>query len=99
MSRSQGGPSVEREQTRLSIILPMLNEAENIPPVLGDVFRTLDAMGESYEVIAVDDAAPTGPSRPCNRSPTRGSRCFAFAGDSGRRPRCRQGSSMHRVRS
>jgi len=41
----------------VSVILPVFNEAENLKELLPAVFRSLDALGLSYEVIVVDDGS------------------------------------------
>ncbi len=47
---SSGGPD-------LSVILPVYNEAENLPVLLEEISATLRAGGYCFEVIAVDDAS------------------------------------------
>ena len=41
----------------VSVILPVFNEAENLKELLPALFRSLDALGLSYEVIVVDDGS------------------------------------------
>jgi glycosyltransferase involved in cell wall biosynthesis len=41
----------------VSVILPVFNEADNLKELLPALFRSLDALGLSYEVIAVDDGS------------------------------------------
>ena len=45
---------------RVSIVAPVYNEAPNIGPLLAQLEEALDAMGESYEVVAVDDGSEDG---------------------------------------
>ncbi|MBI4537275.1 MAG: glycosyltransferase family 2 protein [candidate division NC10 bacterium] len=44
----------------LSLVVPVYNEAENIPLLAGEIRRALDPQGISYEVIAVDDGSTDG---------------------------------------
>jgi dolichol-phosphate mannosyltransferase len=44
----------------LSVILPVYNEAENIPLLLEELFPVLDQLSTSFEVIAVDDGSRDG---------------------------------------
>jgi glycosyltransferase involved in cell wall biosynthesis len=41
----------------VSVILPVFNEADNLKELLPALFRSLDALGLSYEVIVVDDGS------------------------------------------
>ncbi|MCX7113002.1 MAG: glycosyltransferase family 2 protein [Proteobacteria bacterium] len=40
----------------LSVVVPVRNEAENLAPLLDEIVRTLDGLGE-YEIIYVDDGS------------------------------------------
>jgi glycosyltransferase involved in cell wall biosynthesis len=44
----------------LSIVLPIYNEAENIPHLYAELLSTLEATGHSFEIIAVDDGSGDG---------------------------------------
>lgn len=44
---------------RFSLIIPTLNEAGNIDPLLSNLF-SLDALGDQFEVIIVDDGSTDG---------------------------------------
>jgi dolichol-phosphate mannosyltransferase len=44
----------------LSIILPTLNERENIVPMVESLLQVMDRLGEGLEVIVVDDNSPDG---------------------------------------
>jgi glycosyltransferase involved in cell wall biosynthesis len=41
----------------LSIVVPIYNEAESIPPLYARLTEALEALGRSYEIIAVDDGS------------------------------------------
>ncbi len=41
----------------LSIVIPVYNEADNIQPLYEELGAALDAMGQPYEVIVVDDGS------------------------------------------
>jgi len=42
---------------RLSIIIPLFNEAENVTPLIKNLTSTLDDLGEQYEVILINDGS------------------------------------------
>ncbi len=42
---------------RYSIVIPFLNEQENIPPLYMKLTEVMDALGEPYEIIFVDDGS------------------------------------------
>lgn len=52
--------SVERQRPDISVILPVYNEVENLRPLLDELTGVLDALGRSYEIIAVDDGSTDG---------------------------------------
>lgn len=41
----------------LSVIIPILNEEQNIKPLYSQLKSTLDALGRSYEIIFIDDGS------------------------------------------
>jgi glycosyltransferase involved in cell wall biosynthesis len=41
----------------ISIVIPVYNEAESLPPLHAELDTTLKALGKSYEIIAVDDGS------------------------------------------
>jgi dolichol-phosphate mannosyltransferase len=47
-------------QPKLALIIPTLNEAENLPPLLRDVRAVLDPLGIEYEILVVDDDSCDG---------------------------------------
>lgn len=44
----------------ISVILPLYNEAQNVPSVLGELFAELEKLSAPFEVIAVDDGSTDG---------------------------------------
>jgi dolichol-phosphate mannosyltransferase len=44
----------------LSVVLPVFDEAENLPILLGEIATSLDPTGWSYEIVAVDDGSRDG---------------------------------------
>jgi glycosyltransferase involved in cell wall biosynthesis len=46
-----------RARIELSVVTPARNEAENLPMLVGEIARALDADGVRYEIIVVDDAS------------------------------------------
>jgi len=53
-------PSVQ-----LSVVIPVYNEALNLPVLFARLYPVLDALGRSYEVIFTNDGAVTAPT-PCS---------------------------------
>ena len=49
--------SATRPSPQLSVVLPVFNEAQNIPLVIGELRTVLKQLGMTYEIIAVDDAS------------------------------------------
>ena len=45
---------------QISVILPVFNEEGNVGPLLEEITTTLRSRGDSFEVIAVDDASTDG---------------------------------------
>ena len=41
----------------ISVVVPMYNEADNLPGVLLRVVEALEPLGRSFEVVAVDDGS------------------------------------------
>ena len=41
----------------LSVIIPIYNEVENIPPLHEELRDVLDQMGRHYEIVYVDDGS------------------------------------------
>lgn len=46
--------------TRLSVLLPAYNEAENLAELVPRTAAVLDGLGESYEIVVVDDGSTDG---------------------------------------
>ncbi len=51
-----GGPVV-------SVVIPVMNEAENVGPLLAEITDAFDGQRQSYEVIFVDDCSTDGTDR------------------------------------
>src|SRR3989449_9775449 len=49
-----------RDATPISVILPVLNEQDNLEPLHDRLTEALDPMGRDYEVIYVDDGSTDG---------------------------------------
>ncbi|WP_431856262.1 glycosyltransferase family 2 protein [Azospirillum sp.] len=49
-------PAADREPVRLSVVIPVLNESENVLPLLDEIERALAPLG-SFEAIFVDDGS------------------------------------------
>jgi len=45
---------------RLSIVIPVYNERESLPPLLDELARVLSALGEPAEVLLIDDRSDDG---------------------------------------
>lgn len=44
----------------VSLVIPVYNERENLPPLLAEIAGALGGAGRSYEVVAVDDGSTDG---------------------------------------
>lgn len=49
--------------TRLSVVVPCCNEEASVARFAGELYPALDALGVSYEVVAVDDGSTDGTRR------------------------------------
>ncbi|MBE2271324.1 MAG: glycosyltransferase family 2 protein [Anaerolinea sp.] len=45
---------------RLSVVIPLYNEVENIPHLYTELSAAMDDLGDSYEVVIVDDGSTDG---------------------------------------
>jgi glycosyltransferase involved in cell wall biosynthesis len=52
-----------RSQPAVSVVVPIYNELESIPHLLGAVSETLQTAGLDYEIICVDDGSTDGSDR------------------------------------
>jgi len=52
----EGGPL----GTRVSVLMPAYNEAENLAELIPQISAVLDRSGESYEIVVVDDGSSDG---------------------------------------
>jgi dolichol-phosphate mannosyltransferase len=55
------GPDAGRLE--ISIVVPVYNERDNLPPLLAEVSEAMDRLGRSYEVVFVDDGSSDGSDR------------------------------------
>lgn len=46
-----------KENLKISVVIPVYNEEENIEPLLDELFPILTTIGPGFEVICVDDAS------------------------------------------
>ncbi len=44
----------------ISVIVPIYNEVENLPPLIAEIEAALDPTGKTYEIVAVDDGSTDG---------------------------------------
>jgi glycosyltransferase involved in cell wall biosynthesis len=49
-----------RKDADLSIVIPVLNEEANLKPLYSELKEALDALGQSYEIVFVDDGSTDG---------------------------------------
>ena len=47
-------------QPEISIVIPLLNESENIEPLYSELSQALNLLGKTYEVIVIDDGSSDG---------------------------------------
>lgn len=59
MSRTGPAPSTAEGRPRLSVVVPVLDERENIVPLVGEIRRALDAL-LPFEIVCVDDGSGDG---------------------------------------
>ena len=45
---------------RISLVIPIRNEAGNIGPLIGELASVLDAAGYSWELLVIDDGSTDG---------------------------------------
>jgi dolichol-phosphate mannosyltransferase len=57
---SQLAETEGHSQRKLALVIPTLNEAENLPPLLRGVRAVLDPQGIEYEILVVDDDSCDG---------------------------------------
>lgn len=53
----------ERRPVGLSVVVPVYNEAGNIEPLFGEILATLEGLGQSFEILFVDDGSRDGTDR------------------------------------
>src|SRR5258708_6214312 len=57
--RDPGGPGPS-PLPEISLGIPVYNEEPNLPPLAGEIRRTMQALGRPYEVLLVDDGSTDG---------------------------------------
>ena len=55
----------ETDQPKISIIVPIYNEIENVPLLAGSILGTMDNYDATYEVIFIDDGSKDGTDKVC----------------------------------
>ncbi len=45
---------------KFSVVIPCFNEEENVKRIVPELFPVLDSLGESFEVLAIDDGSKDG---------------------------------------
>jgi len=53
-------PAADRGALDLTVLVPVLNEAENMRPLLEKLAKDLAPLGKSYEILVVDDGSTDG---------------------------------------
>lgn len=53
----------ERSELAYSVVVPLFNEQENVPQLYVRIIDAMDALGESYEIVFVDDGSKDGTFR------------------------------------
>lgn len=53
--KQDGGSRARQQSVELSVVVPVLDEEESLPPLYRELSETLEAYGKSYELIFVDD--------------------------------------------
>ena len=59
------------ETPKLSVVVPCYNEEQRLPRTIDEIERHLQARGESYELILVDDGSADGTRRVMNEAAAR----------------------------
>jgi len=54
---STSEPESTEQQVAISFVVPVMNEEQSIAILFGKLSAQLDALGQSYEVIFVDDGS------------------------------------------
>jgi glycosyltransferase involved in cell wall biosynthesis len=54
------GTAAAPRPVEISVVLPVWNEAENLPSLVAELVPVLNGLGRSYEIIAVDDGSTDG---------------------------------------
>jgi len=54
------GETAQAPEVDLTILVPVLNEAENMRPLIEKLARDLKPLGKSYEILVIDDGSTDG---------------------------------------
>lgn len=54
------GPETTRLATEISVVIPVFNEEPNLRELHSRIVTTLEALGRSFEIVAVDDGSSDG---------------------------------------
>ncbi len=60
-------PAPAPEEVDISVLVPVLNEAESVQELSRRVAEVLDGLGRTFEIIFVDDGSRTAPPPGCGR--------------------------------
>ena len=82
----------EQDSVDLSVVVPFFDEQEAVEPFFVELCAVLDSLGDSAEIIAVDDGSGTQPLTAFEGSltPTLGFASCGFGATLARRPRLPQ---------
>ncbi len=61
-------PDSPADELRLSIVVPVFNEAGNVQPLVDEIVREADRLGCTYEVILVNDGSTDGSEAALDRA-------------------------------
>ncbi|BFU94415.1 MAG: glycosyl transferase [Nitrospira sp.] len=58
--RQKQPASIETPQPLISVVVPVFNEQDNVPHLVERLTNALDSLGDSYEVLFIDDGSKDG---------------------------------------
>ena len=53
----RGSKTLKNKLSKLSVIIPSRNEAENLPQCLAEIYRTLNYYKINHEILVIDDGS------------------------------------------